>query len=204
MKLKILTIILCSITYLSLGQSVQKSFIDFEKQYDGGEKAYFDWLSKNIKYPGEAKDNDRQGLVVIGFILTKEARIIDLKVKNSVGFGCDEEAIRLLKMIEGKLKPNSKDNEYFEMTLRFKLADTKELNRLIEEANKLYSKEKYKNALKILDEVIRQAPYNIDMLLKRAVARGKTGDMKGSCVDWTRIKELNKEAKDIYLDESCN
>ena len=204
MKLKLLTLLLCSITYVSLGQSVKKYFIDFEKQYEGGEKAYFEWLTKNINYPGDAKDHDRQGLVVIGFILTKEAKIVDIKVKNSVGFGCDEEAIRLLKMIEGKLKPNLNESEYFEMTLRFKLADTKELNKLIEEANKLYTKEKYKNALKVLDEVIRQAPYDLDMLLKRAISRGKTGDKSGSCSDWTRIKEINKTAKDIYLDESCN
>ena len=104
MKLKLLTLLLCSITYVSLGQSVKKYFIDFEKQYEGGEKAYFEWLTKNINYPGDAKDHDRQGLVVIGFILTKEAKIVDIKVKNSVGFGCDEEAIRVVKSMP-KWKP---------------------------------------------------------------------------------------------------
>lgn len=97
MKTKLLTILLLLITTLTFGQ-LQKIFaIDFDSQYDGGEKAFIRFLRSNLKYPQAALENDRQGLVIIGFTLTKNNKITDIIVKNSVGMGCDEETIRLLK-----------------------------------------------------------------------------------------------------------
>jgi hypothetical protein len=141
--------------------------------------------------------------VIIGFTLTKDSKIIDIKVKNSVGMGCDEETIRLLKLTDGKLKPKSDTVQYYEFQITFNLADTKEVSKLIEKADKLYSKEKYTEALPILDEIIRRSPYNLNILLKRGISRYKTGDKISACADWVRIKELKDTTADSYIDESC-
>lgn len=203
MKAKFLTILIILTNVLTFGQTENIFSVDYNSQYEGGGQAFRDLINKNIKYPVDAKESGRQGLVVVGFTLTKDAKIINAKIKNSVGMGCDEETIRLLKLIEGKLTPKSDSDQYFEFTMRFQLMDTKDVQKLIEKADKLYSKEKYHDALNILDEIIRQSPYNIDMLLKRGVARQKNGDNSNACADWLRIRELRSNLADSFINENC-
>ncbi len=141
MKHKLLTILICFMTVLTFGQASKLFSIDYESQYEGGIKEFGNFLVNAVRYPADARENDRQGTVVVGFILTKDAKIIDMKVKNSVGMGCDEETIRLLKSMEGKLKPKSNSDQYFEFMTKFKLEKGEDVTKLIDKADKLYSKE---------------------------------------------------------------
>jgi len=64
----------------------------------GGTEAFYVYLSKHIKMPKEAVDANAQGTVYITMVVTKKGRIKDVKVKNDpVGYGCAEEAMRVLK-----------------------------------------------------------------------------------------------------------
>lgn len=65
--------------------------------FPGGEEELFKYLSKNTKYPPMAKDAGISGKVFVTFVVEKDGKISDVKVLRSIGGGCDEEAIRVVK-----------------------------------------------------------------------------------------------------------
>jgi TonB family protein len=67
--------------------------------YPGGDQARIDFLIKNIRYPEEAKKKGVQGKVFVSFVVEKDGSLSDIKVLRGIGSGCDEEAVRVIKMM---------------------------------------------------------------------------------------------------------
>ena len=65
--------------------------------FPGGNKALFDYLSENIKYPILAEENGIQGCVIVTFVVEKDASITEAKVVKSVHPSLDKEALRVVK-----------------------------------------------------------------------------------------------------------
>ncbi len=57
----------------------------------------YDYLAKEIKYPKNALENGVQGKVTLSFVIDKNGEVNQIEVLGKVGFGCDEEAIRVIK-----------------------------------------------------------------------------------------------------------
>ena len=55
-----------------------------------------EYLSKNIKYPAEAQRNEISGVVYVNFQVGPDGVIRDVKVTKGIGYGCDNEAIRVV------------------------------------------------------------------------------------------------------------
>lgn len=55
------------------------------------------YLRTNLRYPEEAKTFEIQGTVKLSFIIETDGRASNIIVENSVGGGCDNEAIRLIQ-----------------------------------------------------------------------------------------------------------
>ena len=92
----------------------------------GGKSAYKKYLQKNIRYPKSAKDNNIEGRVKVIFYIEPNGTLTNFEVKKSLGHGCDEEAIRLIK--EGpKWSAAERDSGAFRqkasVTIRFKLKE---------------------------------------------------------------------------------
>lgn len=65
--------------------------------YQGGEKAMFEFLAKNIRYPREAHTNKKEGTVIVQFIVQADGSITDVKAVGPVnGFGLEEETLRVV------------------------------------------------------------------------------------------------------------
>jgi len=62
------------------------------------------FLSENLVYPYDARANGISGKVAVNFIVDEQGKIIETKIIHSVGFGCDEEALRVIKLMP-KWKP---------------------------------------------------------------------------------------------------
>ncbi len=58
---------------------------------------YTEYLQKNLKKPKQAIDNQIVGNVTVEFNVNKEGELSDFKILKSLGYGCDEEAIRVIK-----------------------------------------------------------------------------------------------------------
>lgn len=75
------------------------------KDVHTGPKPYFEnskvtmgaYLRSNLVYPDQAKQFEIQGTVKLGFIVETDGRASNIVVMNSVGGGCDNEAIRLIQ-----------------------------------------------------------------------------------------------------------
>ena len=67
--------------------------------FPGGDEARIRFLTENIKYPQMAKESGIQGTVYVTFVVDEKGRVADVKVLRGIGGGCDEEAVRVVKMM---------------------------------------------------------------------------------------------------------
>jgi len=76
------------------------SFVAMENPptYPGGMGKFYEFLGNNIKYPPMAAENNIQGNVFVSFTVEKDGSLTDIKIDRKLGYGTDEEAIRVLKL----------------------------------------------------------------------------------------------------------
>lgn len=74
-----------------------QTYVEIMPEFPGGEGALMAYVKKNTVYPAIALENDIQGKVVVDFVVGKDGKISQVKVVKTLGFGCDEEAIRVVK-----------------------------------------------------------------------------------------------------------
>ena len=67
--------------------------------FPGGDKAMYEFLAKNLKYPQAAKDSNIQGTVYVQFVVEKDGSIVESKVLRDIGGGCGKEALRVVKLM---------------------------------------------------------------------------------------------------------
>jgi TonB family protein len=65
----------------------------------GGETALNTYLLENIKYPPKAIENQTQGTVYVSFTIEKSGKISNIRVVKGIGNGCDEEAVRVVRLM---------------------------------------------------------------------------------------------------------
>jgi len=93
-------------------------------EFPGGEKARLEFFANNIVYPQMAKETDVKGLVVVQFVVNEDGSISDIKLLRTIGGGCDEEALRVIKLMP-KWKAGKQNNKevrvIFNMPITFTL-----------------------------------------------------------------------------------
>jgi TonB family protein len=97
--------------------------VDKQAAYVRGQKAFVEYLSEEFSYPDEAKAKGLEGKVIVGFVVETDGFVSNMKIKQSLGGGCDTEAVRL--MGPTKWKPAQKDGmlvrSYVSYPITFKL-----------------------------------------------------------------------------------
>jgi TonB family protein len=68
-------------------------------EYPGGGDALDQFIKSNIKYPADAKAAKAQGKVYIQFIVEKDGKISQIKVRRGAHKSLDAEAIRVIKLM---------------------------------------------------------------------------------------------------------
>jgi len=66
-------------------------------EFPGGAPGFLRFLNENLKYPKSAIKKDIQGTVIVLFMVTKDGKVTDLEVVQSVDKRLDEEAIRVIR-----------------------------------------------------------------------------------------------------------
>lgn len=66
-------------------------------EFPGGMTKLADYLAKNIKYPQMARESGIQGRVFVQFVVEPDGSVSNVAVMRSLGGGCDEEAMRVVK-----------------------------------------------------------------------------------------------------------
>jgi len=80
-----------------------ESFIK-QPNYPGGNKAMDEFIKKNLRYPEEAIENKVEGTVAVEIDIDVYGKVSAAKVKHGIGYGCDEEAVRLVRLLQFEKK----------------------------------------------------------------------------------------------------
>ncbi len=96
--------------YIAVVDEKIKSKKSTPPHFPGGKEALANYLRENINYPTEAIEKNIKGRVIIGFVINKDGSISDIKIVKGIGYGCDEEAIRLVKNFP-KFIPGTKEGK---------------------------------------------------------------------------------------------
>ncbi len=84
--------------------------VEQQPVFPGGEATFSRFLAKNIRYPKSARDNKIQGRVIISFVVEPDGGLSDIKVIRGVGYGIDEEAVRVIQS-SPKWKPGMEQGQ---------------------------------------------------------------------------------------------
>jgi periplasmic protein TonB len=68
-------------------------------EFPGGEQAMYAFLRKHMVYPTVARENGISGRVYVKFTVQPDGRVSDVYVARGIGGGCDEEAVRVVRMM---------------------------------------------------------------------------------------------------------
>ena len=71
--------------------------VEQNPEFPGGMSALGQFLSKNIRYPPAASRANVSGRVFVSFVVNTDGSIQDVNVLKGLGFGTDEEAMRVVK-----------------------------------------------------------------------------------------------------------
>lgn len=95
--------------------------VDIQPEFPGDVRAY---LASKLQYPDQAREAGIEGRVVIRFVVDEEGGISGAFVQRSVGGGCDEEALRVVRGMP-KWKPATVNGKavkaYFSLPIKFTL-----------------------------------------------------------------------------------
>ncbi len=74
--------------------------------FDGGADAMASFIRHELVYPAGAIENNREGRVMVSFVVQVDGTITDIEILKGFGFGSEEEAKRVIehmpKWIPGK------------------------------------------------------------------------------------------------------
>lgn len=79
--------------------SEASTIFDFAEEmpsFQGGEIALMKYISKKMRYPKQAVDERIEGTVIVSFIVDRSGRVTDVTVLKGLGYGADEEAMRVI------------------------------------------------------------------------------------------------------------
>ena len=85
-----------SLTYISPNENAE---------FKTGMSGFESHLMANLKYPSAAQRANVSGTVYVQFVVCTDGTLCDYKVLRGIGFGCEEESIRVLQLSSGKWKP---------------------------------------------------------------------------------------------------
>lgn len=95
-------------------------------EFPGGMSAFMKFLRKNLRYPERAAEAGVGGKVLVSFVVEKDGRLTDIRIVRGIGFGCDEEAARVLKKSpawEPGIQNNRQVRVLYTIPLHFQLGE---------------------------------------------------------------------------------
>ncbi len=93
-------------------------------EFKGGLKAMYKFIGNIIEYPRMAKEIGVSGRVFLTFVVERDGSITDVQLVRGIGYGCDEEAIRVINAMP-RWNPGKQRNDpvrvQFQLAIKFTL-----------------------------------------------------------------------------------
>jgi TonB family protein len=100
--------------------------VEEQPTFPGGTDTFITYLGEHIKYPAAAARANVEGQVFVRFVITDQGQITRVKVLKGIGFGCDEEAARVVREMPRWIpaRQNGKPvNIQYHLPIAFRLED---------------------------------------------------------------------------------
>jgi len=98
-------VILICIPFVSFSQTTKTdtvyNFVTKMPEYPGGQKGMLSYFVENMRYPLAAYLNGIDVTAYVNFIVETDGTVSDVTVLKPIGYGCDQEAIRLVSGMKG-------------------------------------------------------------------------------------------------------
>ncbi|MBN3582921.1 energy transducer TonB [Algoriphagus aestuarii] len=101
-----------------------KEFVEVQASFKGGMEKWYEYLNKNLKYPSQARRMGIEGTVIVRFVVNTDGSIQDVELVRTVGGGCDEVALDVIKNSPNWLPGRMKDRPVrsrMTMPIKFRL-----------------------------------------------------------------------------------
>lgn len=86
------------------------TFVEEMPTYPDGQEELLRFIGSNVVYPEIAKRAQVEGKVMVGFVVEKDGSITSISVVKGIGAGCDEEAVRVCKLM-GRWRPGKQNGK---------------------------------------------------------------------------------------------
>ena len=80
-------------------KSVDANVGEADPEFEGGAEAFYNYIRQEITYPLQARQAGAEGRVYVEFVVDKDGSISEAEAVTSIGAGCDEEAVRVVKSV---------------------------------------------------------------------------------------------------------
>ena len=77
----------------------KKTFLKLP-EYPGGKEEFRKYILENLKYPSLAIEKKIQGIVYLSAEINDHGDVLNVRVEKGLGYGCDEEAVRLINSVQ--------------------------------------------------------------------------------------------------------
>ena len=98
--------------------------VEVNPEFIGGQAKMYQYLGENIKYPESARRANISGRTFVRFVVEADGTIGDVEILKGIGFGCDEEAVRVVKSMP-VWNPGQKNGKnvrvYYNLPIVYKL-----------------------------------------------------------------------------------
>jgi TonB family protein len=196
--------------------------------FKGGKQELEAFFANHIIYPEFSKNNCIEATVFISFKLDKDGNVFDTKVESGPGIDLDEEALRIIKLTNGRWNVPKNNNDRLTIPINFSLKDyacEKRSEEDIKKAiayytirdglentvfsyykNKAIGKANETDEAKIIslkkdlgfDEEFEEAR------LEEARKMLKQKDLEGACKTLQILKNIGSNKADRLIAENCN
>lgn len=111
----------------------KKTRFVYQPEYPGGPKEFTKFLYSNLRYPKEALTSKIEGVVYMEYDIDNKGTVVATRVLKGLGYGCDEEAARVVKMLRFTVAKNRGIHVLFHQKVRikFKLPEEKPVQVLV-------------------------------------------------------------------------
>ncbi len=197
--------------------------------FKGGTDALNTFIANRMIYPTFSKNNCLQGKIFVAFQLNKEGNVFNSKVQKGLGIDLDEEALRLIRLTNGKweIPSNYDTNSQLVMPISFSLKNYDCNTRSADQINKAI--DLYRNRLALENVVLnyyrnkyegkinQQNEFEIIQIkndlgfgdkfindkMREAKQKLKQGDKEGACESWYFVKYIGSNTADEMIAENC-
>ncbi len=177
-------------------------------QFKGGQDKLSRYLRDNVRYPSEARERCLTGTVYLAFFVDTLGSIDSITITKRSHSVLNNEAIRVVKLMNGKWIPGSLNGKNvrvkFNLPIAFNLAGCPENNNsFFIEGVEYYNNHKLKEAIERFKDVLEYDDSDLKALNRLANIYIETKDYDNACIYLNRIKDTGKKNVDDLILKYC-